>query len=173
MIIETERLMLREMVPDDFGALWEIMQDEKTMYAYEGAFRDEEVYEWLTRQFKRYEKYGYGLWAVVLKENNQMIGQCGITMQMWKKEEVMEIGYLFNRKYWHQGYAIEAAKACKKYAFEVLKADEICSIIRDTNIASQNVAKRNGMKVVDTWVKHYRGVDMSHFRYVIKNVDKE
>ena len=173
MIIETERLMLREMVPDDFGALCEIMQDEKTMYAYEGAFRDEEVYEWLTRQFKRYENYGYGLWAVVLKENNQMIGQCGITMQMWKKEEVMEIGYLFNRKYWHQGYAIEAAKACKKYAFEVLKADEICSIIRDTNIASQNVAKRNGMKVVDTWVKHYRGVDMPHFRYVIKNVDKE
>lgn len=169
MIIETERLILREMTSDDYDALCKIMQDEKTMYAYEGAFKDEEVHEWLARQFKRYEKYGFGLWAVILKENNQMIGQCGITMQMWKDEEVMEIGYLFNRHYWHNGYAIEAARACKKYAFEVLKADEICSIIRDTNIASQNVAKRNGMQVADTWIKHYRGVDMPHFRYVIRN----
>ena len=55
----------------------------------------------------------------------------------------------------------------KKYAFEILKADEVCSIIRDTNIASQKVAIRNGMAVKDSWVKHYRGVDMPHDRYVV------
>ncbi len=76
------------------------------------------------------------------------------------------MGYLFERLYWHKGYAIEAAAACKKYAFEELKADEVCSIIRDTNTASQNVAIKNGMVIVDTWTKHYRGVDMPHFRYV-------
>ena len=75
--------------------------------------------------------------------------------------------YLFQRLYWHKGYAIEAATACKKYAFEILKADEICSIIRDTNIASQNVAIRNGMTMMGTWIKHYRGVDMTHYRYVV------
>ena len=57
--------------------------------------------------------------------------------------------------------------ACKKYAFDILKADEVCSIIRDTNIASQNVAIRNGMVMTDTWTKHYRGVDMPHYRYVV------
>ena len=62
--------------------------------------------------------------------------------------------------------AIEAAKACKTYAFEILKADEVCSIIRDTNIASQKVAMRNGMTMTDTWTKHYRGVEMPHYRYV-------
>ena len=96
-----------------------------------------------------------------------MIGQCGLTMQPWKDENVLEIGYLFERSYWHKGYAIEAAKACKKYAFEILKADEVCSIIRDTNIASQKVAIRNGMTIKDVWTKQYRGVDMSHYRYVV------
>ncbi len=97
-----------------------------------------------------------------------MIGQCGLTMQPWKDEEVLEIGYLFERLYWHKGYAIEAAKACKKYAFEVLRAEEVCSIIRDTNIASQNVAIRNGMTMAGTWTKHYKGVDMPHYRYVVQ-----
>ena len=88
-------------------------------------------------------------------------------MQMWKDEEVLEIGYLFARIYWHEGYAAEAAAACKRYAFEILKADEVCSIIRDTNIASQKVAIKNGMTMTDTWTKHYKGVDMPHYRYVV------
>ena len=136
------------------------------MAAYEGAFDDSETQEWLDRQISRYRKWGFGLWAVIPKETNQMIGQCGLTMQQWKDQEVLEIGYLLERSYWHKGYATEAAAACKKYAFEVLKAGEVCSIIRDTNTASQNVAIRNGMAIVDTWTKHYRGVDMPHFRYV-------
>ena len=168
MILETERLYLREMNQADFNSLCNILQDEDTMYAYEGAFSDSEVQEWLDRQIARYQKWNFGLWAVILKETDEMIGQCGLTMQPWKETEVLEIGYLFNRLYWHNGYATEAAKACKKYAFEILKADEVCSIIRNTNIASQNVAIRNGMKRKDTWTKYYRGVDMPHYRYVIQ-----
>ncbi len=164
-ILETERLYLREMRPADFEALCKILQDEKVMYAYEGALDDEEVQKWLDRQLSRYQKWGFGLWAVILKETQEMIGQCGLTMQPWKEEEVLEIGYLFQRDFWHQGYAIEAAKACKDYAFEILDVKEVYSIIRDTNTASKRVAIRNGMSKIDTWVKHYRGVDMPHERY--------
>lgn len=166
MILETERLYLREMNQSDYGALCRILQDEETMYAYEGAFDDTEVQEWLDRQLARYQRWGFGLWAVVLKETDGMIGQCGLTMQPWKDREVLEIGYLFERAYWHRGYAVEAAGACRRYAFETLGAEEICSIIRDTNTASQNVAIRNGMVRADSWTKHYRGVDMPHDRYV-------
>lgn len=166
MILETERLYLREINQKDFKSLCKILQDEETMYAYEGAFSDAEVQEWLDRQISRYEKWGFGLWAVVLKERDEMIGQCGLTMQPWKEEEVLEVGYLLQRLYWHKGYATEAARACKKYAFDILNADEVCSIIRDTNTASQNVAVRNGMTVRDSWTKHYRGVDMPHYCYV-------
>ena len=166
MIFETERLYLRELNQSDFNSLCKILQDDETMYAYEGAFSDQEVGEWLDRQLSRYREFGFGLWAVVLKKTGEMIGQCGLTMQPWKNDEVLEIGYLFQRNFWHNGFATEAAIACKKYAFEVLKADEVCSIIRDTNIPSQKVAERNGMTKKDAWTKHYRGVDMPHFRFV-------
>ena len=167
-ILETERLYLREMTQDDFPSLCNILQDEETMYAYEGAFTDSEAQEWLDRQRARYQKWGFGLWAVILRDNGKMIGQCGLTMQPWKEEEVLEVGYLFERSHWHKGYATEAATACKQYAFDVLQAKDVCSIIRDTNTASQQVAVRNGMTIEDTWTKHYRGVDMPHYRYVVR-----
>ena len=167
-ILETERLCLREMAPDDFPALCRILQDAETMTAYEGPFSDAEVKEWLDRQIARYRKWGFGLWGVILKETGGLIGQCGLTMQPWKDQEVLEIGYLFCRAFWHNGYATEAAVACKQYAFDLLGSREVCSIIRDTNTPSQNVAIRNGMTVRDHWVKHYRGVDMPHDRYVVE-----
>ena len=166
-ILETERLYLRRMNDHDFPSLCLIMQDEETMYAYEGAFSDEEVYAWLERQKKRYEKDGFGLWAVCLKENDEMIGQCGITLQNINGTIGPEIGYLFQKAYWHQGYASEAAIGCREYAFGELKLPGICSIIRDTNLASQNVAKRNGMTIKEQFVKHYRDVDMLHYVYKI------
>ncbi len=167
-VIITPRTYLRRMTQDDFAALCAMLKDPEVMYAYEGAFTDEEAHEWLDRQIIRYEKWGFGLWAVVLKETDEMIGQCGLTMQPWKGAEVLEIGYLLRRSCWHMGYATEAAKACREYAFDTLGADEVCSIIRDTNTASQNVAIRNGMKKADEFTKHYRGVDMPHYRYIVR-----
>ena len=165
MILETERLLLREMTQDDLHALQGILQDEETMYAYNSAFDEAETQAWLDRQLSRYAQFGFGLWAVVLKESGGMIGQCGLTMQPWRGDEVLEVGYLFNRAFWHHGYATEAARGCMEYAFDLLGAREVCSIIRETNLPSRRVAERNGMTVRDSWVKHYRGIDMPHMRY--------
>ena len=171
MILETERLTLREMRQSDYSALCKILQDEEVMVAYEGAFTDEEIQQWIDRQLKRYQEDGFGLWAVILKETNEMIGQCGLTMQDCEDKQILEIGYLLQRAYWHQGYASEVAIACKEYAFEKLNAEEVFSMIRDTNIASQNVAIRNGMTVADQFMKHYRGVDMPHLLYSVKRTE--
>ncbi len=168
MILETKRLILRKMVEMDFPSLCKILQDDDVMYAYEGRFKDDEVQNWLDKQLRNYKEYGFGLWAVILKETGIMIGQCGITMQDYSGSRVMEVGYLFQKKYWHCGYASEAAIACKEYAFNKLNAKEVYSIIRDTNIPSQNVAKRNGMTRIDEFVKHYRGVDMPHYVFSVK-----
>lgn len=164
-ILETPRLLLREMTTSDLPAICRVLQDEKTMYAYERAFSDEEAQAWLNNQLRRYREDGFGLWAVVLKESGEIIGQCGITLQDVNGEWIPEVGYLFERAYWHQGFATEAAIACKEYAFSVLGLDTVYSIIRDNNIASQNVAKRNGMTICGRIVKHYYGMDMPHLVY--------
>lgn len=165
MIIQTERLMLREMTEADYPSLCRILQDREVMYAYNGPFTADEVRHWLDRQIVRYREDSHGLWAVVLKETGEMIGQCGLTWQDYNDYKVLEIGYLFQKAHWHRGYASEAAIACKDYAFNQLGADKVYSIIRDTNTASQKVAKRNGMTCVDTFIKHYRGMDMMHYLY--------
>lgn len=170
MVLETQRLALREMTQADFSALCKILQDDDVMYAYEGAFSNDEVQGWLDRQLERYKEYGFGLWAVVLKETGTMIGQCGVTMQDHNSNKIMEVGYLFQKEHWHQGYASEAAIACKEYAFDKLNAKEVYSIIRDTNIPSQNVAIRNGMTCIKQFIKHYRGVDIPHFLFSVKKI---
>lgn len=166
-ILETPRLLLREMNISDISPLSLILRDERVMYAYNGAFNEEETIAWLQKQLRRYKDFGFGLWAVIKRDTNKMIGQCGITMQEYNNKQVPEIGYLFAYKYWHNGYATEAAIACRKYGFDTLHFDTLYSIIRDTNIASRNVALRNGMSLIDIIVKHYRGVDMSHLVFCV------
>lgn len=166
MIFETERLIFRQMTMDDYDDLCEILQDKDVMYAYEHAFCEQEVKDWLDNQLARYQKYGFGLWAAVSKENGKMIGNIGLTMQKFGDSEVLEIGYLLNKDYWHKGFATEGAIACKKYAFEVMQESKVYSIIRDNNFASQAVAMRNGMVVVGSELKHYYNMDMPHLVFM-------
>ncbi|QMU98048.1 GNAT family N-acetyltransferase [Microbacterium esteraromaticum] len=167
MILRTPRLDLREMTDDDMPALCAILQDAETMTAYEGAFDDDMVQAWFTRMRDRYRDDGFGMWAVVLRETGEMIGQCGLTRQHILDEDVIEVGYLFNRAHWHRGYAVEAAAASRDRAFTLLGADRVWAQVRDTNIASMNVAIRLGMTVRGRFVKHYRGVDMPHLAFAI------
>ena len=97
MVAETERLVLREMTQADLPNLCKILQDDDVMYAYEGAFSFDEVQGWLDRQIERYKEFGFGLWAVILKETGVMIGQCGLTMQDYNNNKILEVGYLFQK----------------------------------------------------------------------------
>lgn len=170
-ILETERLVLRELAQDDYGSLCGILQDKEVMYAYEHAFSDAEVRQWLTNQRRRYQEDGFGLYAVLLKETGGLIGQAGITIQKTPDGPVPEIGYLFQKAYWHRGFAAEAAIALRDYAFETLHMERIYSIIRDSNAASRRVAQRSGMKPVGSFVKQYYGIDMPHVVYCAKKED--
>lgn len=169
-VIETSRCRLRRLEEGDWDGLCGILQDAQTMYAYEHAFTGQEVREWLDRQLARYEKDGVGLWAVLSKEDGSFLGQAGITMQEAGEMGILpEIGYLFNRRFWHQGYAIETAAGLKEYGFQVKKYPLLCSIIRENNLASRKVAERNGMTVTGRLVKHYYQMEMPHLIYTVKN----
>ena len=94
-ILETERLVLRTLEQDDFEEVCKLLQDPVVMYAYEGAFSDQEVQAWLDKMFWRYENDGFALWAVIEKSSGELIGQCGITYQEYNGGWVPEVGYLF------------------------------------------------------------------------------
>lgn len=168
LIVETSRLQLYEMELTDMAPLSSILQDEKVMYAYNGAFTEKETVAWMRKQLQRYKEFGFGLWGVFLKDTNEMIGQCGITMQEYKTTQIPEIGYLFAHRHWHKGYATEAATACREYGLNTLYFNKLYSIIRDTNIASRKVAIRIGMQPIDRVIKHYRGMEMPHIIFCTK-----
>lgn len=166
-VLETERLSLRRLTWDDRADLCEILQDTQAMYAYEHAFSGLEVDDWLARQLTRYERDGFGLWAAIRREDGAFVGQIGITLQDWGGAMTPEIGYLLKRRYWHMGYCVEGARGCMDYAFRVLKLDQVCSIIRDSNAPSRAVALKNGMRAVDRIVKYYYGMEMPHDVFLI------
>jgi len=171
-ILETERLVLREMSLDDFPAMREIVCDERTMEAWNGAWNDEECLAGIQKQLCSYQEHGFGRWAVVLRDTGDVIGMCGLQYCETDKDNVIEIGYLFNRNYWHKGYASEAAIGVKRYAFDTLALDEVFSLVRDINYASMNVAIRNGMTVRGSFIKHYRGVNMPHLIFSVRRDDQ-
>lgn len=167
-ILRTKRLILREWTQSDLSNLGLFLKDKEVMYAYEQAFTEEEVKNWLNWILDSYKQYGYGLWAIVSLTTNEVIGECGLTQQRIDNEDYCEIGYHLRKKYWHQGYAIEAASAVKNYAFDFLGKEEVVSIVRDTNIPSMNVAIRNKMIVKKRLVKNYRKIAMPHYLFAVK-----
>lgn len=168
LIIETERLYMRRLVRRDLKTIRGILCDKETMGSYEVALTEKEAKKWLKLQFKSYRRWGFGLWAVILKENGEFIGVCGLTYQTWRMEWRLVIGYVFRLDMRHKGYATEAARACKSYAFDVLNFDEVFSMIRDTNIPSQNVALRNGMTKTDGYERYYKDDYVPFFLYSVK-----
>ena len=117
MLIETERLMLREYTPDDFDALYEILSDPETMQHYPAPFDTARTRGWITWNCSNYRRYGFGLWAVVLKQTGEFIGDCGMTLQNIDGEMLPEIGYHIHKRHWRKGFAAEAARAVRDWAF--------------------------------------------------------
>ena len=148
MIIETERLILREYTMEDFDALYEILSDPITMQHYPKPYDENGTKRWLKWSITNYEKYGFGLWAMQLKESGEFIGDCGITMQKINGELLPEVGYHIHRNHWRRGYGKEAARAVRDWGFGNTDFDSLYSYMKYTNAASWSTAAANGMKKI-------------------------
>jgi RimJ/RimL family protein N-acetyltransferase len=110
------------------------------------------------------------LWAVILKEEDIFIGQCGISPVHIDGKVLPEIGYHINKKYWCKGYATEAAKACMDYGFIKLGIDELFIHTWTINIPSRRIAEKIGMQEIkefDKKIPKY-GLVMRHVVYTKK-----
>ena len=146
MVLETDRLILREYAAEDFAALFEIVSDRETMQHYPAQLDEDKTRRWIQWNLDNYNKYGFGLWALVLKETGEFIGDCGITIQNIDGEMLPEIGYHIHKNYWRKGFAKEAAMAVRDWVFLNTQYDTVYSYIKYTNIGSYSTASANGMR---------------------------
>ena len=162
-ILETPRLTLREFHSEDVDALCLILSDPETMRFYVKPFDRHGTDEWITRNRLRYTKDGHGLWAMILKSSGELIGDCGLVVQEIDGSNEIEIAYHVRRDHWGQGFATEAACACRDYGFAQLGVSRLVSIIRPENLASRRVAEKNGMTI---W-KEVTRVNLPHLVYAV------
>jgi ribosomal-protein-alanine N-acetyltransferase len=163
-VIETPRLHLRKMCLSDIDDLMNIFGDPKVMESFNSApFSREQMNSWLTRNLEHQDKYGYGLFSVVLRSNQLLIGDCGLEHMELQGEEATELGYDFRSDYWNQGFATEAAFAVRDYAFNVLRLSSLISLIRVGNLASRRVAEKIGMQFAEEILTN----DICYWKYEI------
>ena len=145
MILETERLFLREMTMDDFDSMYAVLADPEIMQHYPYSFDEERVRSWIERNMKRYTDDGFGLWAVCLKDTGEMIGDCGLTLQNIDGTMLPEIGYHIRKDQQRKGYAKEAAAAVRDWAFQNTEYPALYSYCKYTNVGSFKTAESIGM----------------------------
>ena len=145
---ETERLLFRKVVPDDFDVWLPFHENPEATKFWDGLPDDPLVAceQQFARIFERYEQGLGGMNALVLKETKKLIGLCGLLVQTVDNIQELEIGYSVLPNYWRKGLAFEAASKCKHYAFENDFSKSLISIIHVDNIPSQGVALKNGMQ---------------------------
>jgi len=153
-VLETPRLILREMSMDDLGFVAVMLADPEVMRYYPKCYTRVEAAAWVQRSMDRYAQHGHGLWLVSDKATGQAVGQVGLVTQTVRGLEEREVGYLIHRPYWRQGLATEAATACRDYAVQVLGSQRVISLIRPENLPSHGVARKIGLQPEPGLVQH-------------------
>ncbi|MFE6169428.1 GNAT family N-acetyltransferase [Viridibacillus arvi] len=164
-ILQSDRLRFRKITKEDFNNLCAFLQDIDVMYAWDHAFSDEEVNEWIDKNLNRYDQDGFSYFAAIEKETEKFIGVIGPMIDSIEGVSYIEIAYILDKAFWGKGYAIEGAEACMNYAFNELNAEKVIAQIRPDNLASCKVAEKIGMKIEGEFMKNYRGRDILHLIY--------
>ncbi|MDD6657941.1 MAG: GNAT family N-acetyltransferase [Lachnospiraceae bacterium] len=145
-ILETKRCVLREMTEDDLDALYEVYRDPEVSKYTENLYEDREKERAYIRDYieQVYRFCGFGIWVVVLKETNTIIGRAGLA---WRDEyDTPEIGFVIAKDYQRQGYAFEVCDAILHYCKE-MDLRSIRVLYQKENIASDQLCKKLGFEV--------------------------
>jgi RimJ/RimL family protein N-acetyltransferase len=161
--IETERLRLRPLGVGDLDA-WhhQIFSDPNvTRYLPVGKpIPREDVVERLASQVQSWQIRGFGVWAVLQKPSNQLMGHCGFVTP--EESDSIELIYALGRDWWGRGFATEAAAACLRHGFELLNFAEIAALVFTENEPSIRVMLKLGFAFEDIVPRF--GVELARYR---------
>ena len=144
--IETVRLRLRAFTSDDFDDLCSIYGDPDVARGFitRKPKSKEESLAMLTRDIEQFDSRGVGVWGVVYKENEKLIGRAAL--QYLDQTPEVEVSFILAKPYWRQGLATEAARALVQYGFEEAGLERIVGVAHVDHVASHRVMEKAGMK---------------------------
>ncbi len=144
-VLTTKRLLLRTFAESDVPYFYRLNADPKVMqYTGDVPFKSLKEARQFIKNYRAYTQHGYGRWTVILKENQEYLGWCGLKYSPEKKET--DIGFRFLQQHWNRGYATEAAQACLRYGFQDLGLTKIVGRAMSDNHASIRVLEKIGMR---------------------------
>ncbi|MGG6266642.1 GNAT family N-acetyltransferase [Leptolyngbya sp. AN03gr2] len=143
--LETERLWLRPFKYEDLDRLAEIFGNPEVMrFISSGTRTRAELEAGFPAKLERFDRWGFGMWAVIEKASQTFLGRCGLIHLDGTPE--VELGYTLDQIYWNRGFATEASIACLRFGFEQAGLERIVAIAQPENIASQRVMQKVGMR---------------------------
>lgn len=160
---ETPRLKFRKLEPSDFEVWEELFRDEETaklLGMSEFKTPKERCEKWFEWTFHRYENDLGGQNVLILKETGEIVGQSGLLVRELDGNEELEVAYSILPKFRRQGFATEASRKCRDFAFENQFKKQLFSIIVPENENSKKVAINNGMKFSKTIDFHGEKMDL-------------
>lgn len=152
--IQTDRLQLRLFTSDDLDAIASLWADPEVMkHIPTGIQRRETSQASLDNIIWYWSQHNFGYWAVIHKDEGNLIGWCGLTLLIELSE--IELGAGLSKLYWGTGFAMEAVKAVLRYGFEKMGLARIVGLTLQENIAAQRGLKKLGMRYERNFVSEY------------------
>ena len=153
-VLTTDRLIFRHLSMHDLDDLAAIYSDPDVMRFIYGVHTREQTRQRIEENIARYQRYGYGLWATILKQDNRLIGRCGLLPHILDDHKEVEVAYTLAKEYWGRGLATEAAQAIRDYGFYHFRFHRLISIVDHDNFASRRVAEKNNMHIERDFLFH-------------------
>ena len=165
--VETERLILRPPTREDSEALHRIFSDPTTMSFWPVPFTEDDTRRWISRSIQDHEESGFGRQPVILKTSGEIIGDCGVMRAEIAGKPEYDLGYIIHYPFWRNGYAVEAAEACKRHAVEQLGIRRLVANMPVDHKASIRVAEKVGMQREKTF-RNPKNRDIETYLYALE-----
>ena len=175
-VAETDRFLLREMLPSDIDGMFELDSDPE-VHKYLGnnpVSNRAQIVDTINFVRQQYMDYGIGRWAIIEKKTNEFIGWSGlkfVTELTNKHQNYYDLGYRLIRKYWRKGIATETAKIALDYAFNVLKVEAVYAASSIENIGSNKILQRIGLNFIETFF--YKDIECNWYKLNKQEYEKK